>query len=196
MAAQEGVAVDAVEQHRRRPLGGLVEDGQGQGVPQQTARGLALAGFPEVLGEGDPVRRFPEADGEAEPQRLEADAPGNAQGEQARQQVQRRGEGWAVEGSEAAVVHVVDVQVVLLQQQVLGSGPSHEVEGVGIGADHDVGSVVHVLARNRVAIGGGASPEHAPPLEQGDLVPALLERDGGGQAGEAGTYHDDLHTLQ
>ncbi len=177
-------------------LRGLVEDGQGEGVPQQTTRLAALAGSPEILGQRDARRRRAEAHGQAQPNRVPEDPPGHAQAQKAGQKVKGRGQGRAVEGGVAALVHVVDVQVLLDEKQVLGPRPPDEIEGGGVGGHHQVGAVVHVLAGEDVPEGGGAAAQHAPALQQRHRMPALLEGDRRGQAREAAPRDHDPHRPQ
>ncbi len=87
-------------------------------------------------------------------------------------------------------------QVLLLEQEVLAPRAPNQVEGIPVGADHEVAAVVHVLARERVAVGGRAATQDSAPLEQRHLVPLLLEGDGGGQPREPGAQDDDLHRPQ
>ena len=84
MVAQEGLLVDAVEQHRRGALHGLVQDRDRQRIPEQPARGLALARAAQVLGERQAHGRPAEAHREAEADRLQLDGERKPQAEQAR----------------------------------------------------------------------------------------------------------------
>jgi hypothetical protein len=56
-----------------------------------------------------------------------------------------------------------------------------------------MGPVVDVLAGDEVAERRGPAAEDATALEEHDLIPALLQGDGRGQAREASTDHDHLH---
>ena len=190
---QERLLVDAVEEHGRHALHRLVEDGERQGVPEQPPRRLALAAAAEVLREGQALGPPAEPDGEPHPDRLQLHRQRHAQAEEARQQVQGRAERRAVEGGHALLVHPLELEVVLGEDEVRGAGPPDEVERRGVGAHHQVGAVVHVLAGDRVARRGGPPAEDAAPLEQHDLVPPLLESDGRGEAREPSPDHDDLH---
>ena len=110
--------------------------------------------------------------------------------------MQRRRQGWALQHGRARILDVVDPQVFLLEQEVLSTRPANQIEGVPIGADHQVAAVVHVFARERVAVGRGPSAQDAPSLEQRHLVALLLEGDRGREPGEAGAEDDDLHRPQ
>ena len=196
VVAEEGFLVDAVEQHGRRALDRLVEDGEGEGVPEQPSGRLALAAPAEVLGEGQALGPAPEANGEAHPDRLQLHGERHAQAEEAHQQVQGRAERRAVERAHPLVVHPLELQVVLGEDEVRRPGAPDEVQGRGVGPDHQVGAVVDVLAGERVARRGGPPAEDAAPLEEHDVVPPLLQRDGGGEAREASPDDDDLHRPQ
>ena len=134
-----------------------------------------------------------EGGGQAEAEGLRARAPRQAQAEQAREEVEGRGQGRAVEGRRPAVVHVVDTQVVLDQEQVLRRGPRQEVQRRPVRPDHEVGAVVDVLPGAGVAIGGRAPAQDPAPLQQHHLVAALLEGDGGRHPGEAAADDDHPH---
>ena len=84
----------------------------------------------------------------------------------------------------------------LLQEQVPCPSSAQQAERRAVGADHEVGAVVHVVARHRVARRGGAAAEDAAALEQHHLVPPLLECDRRREAREASSDDDDLHTPQ
>ena len=49
MIPEEGLLVHAVKEDGRHLLWGLVEDGEGQRIPEEPSGGLALAGDPEIL---------------------------------------------------------------------------------------------------------------------------------------------------
>jgi hypothetical protein len=185
-----------VEQDGRRPLHGLVEDGEGQGIPEELPRRLSLAAAAEVLGQGEAGRPPPEPDGEAHPHRLQLHGQRHAEAEEAREQVQRRDERRAIEGRGARGVHPLQPEVLLEGDEVAGSRPLQKVERRGVGPEHEVGAVVDVLAGDRVAGRGGPSAEDAAALEEHDVVPPLLQRDGRGEPGEASPDDDDLHTPQ
>ena len=193
MVAQEGLVVDAVEEDGRRALHRLVEDGERQRVPQEPPRRLPLAAAAEVLGEGEALGPTAEADGEAHPDRLHLHRERHPQAEEPDEQVQRRPERRAVEGRLPLVVHPLELEVVLGEDEVLGARPADEVEGRGVGAHHQVGTVVHVLAGDRVARRGGAAAEDTAPLQDDHVVPPLLQGDGRGEAREPSPDHDDLH---
>ena len=190
---EEGLLVHAVEEDRRRAFDRLVENGERQRVPQQPPRRLALAAAAEVLGEGQALGTPAESDGEPHPDRLQLHRQRHPQAEEPHQQVQGSAERRALEGGHALLVHPLELEVLLLEDEVGGPGPPDEVQRRGVGADHQVGAVVHVLAGHRVARRRGAPAEDAAPLEQHDLVPPLLESDGRGEAREPSPDHDDLH---
>ncbi len=196
MVAQEGLLVDAVEQHRRGALHGLVQDRDRQRIPEQAARGLALARAAQVLGERQAHGRPAEAHREAEADRLQLDGERKPQPQQAHQQVERRYERRAVERAHAALVDPLELQLVLERQQIAGPRAAQQVERRVVAADHQMGAVVHLVAGRRVARGGGAAAQDAAPLQQHDLVPPFLEPDGRGEAGEAAAEDDDLHAPQ
>ena len=190
---EERLAIHVVEEDRGGALGRLVQDRGGEGIPQQTAGVGALAVSPQVFRESHPERRLAEAHGHPQAERLPPHRPRQAQAEEAREQVQRCRQRRAVQGRPAAIVHVVDVQIVLEDEQVLRARAAEEVERGGVGPYHQVRPVVDVLARHRIAIGRRAPAEHPAALEQGDLVAALLQVHGGGEPGEAGPDDGDLH---
>ena len=76
-------------------------------------------------------------------------APGHAPAGDAGQQVQGRGQRRTVERGEAAVVHVVELEAGLLLEQIERARAPHQVQRVGVGADHEVRAVVDVLAGGR-----------------------------------------------
>ena len=193
MVAQERLLVDAVEEHGRRPLDGLVQDRERQRIPEQAPRRVALARAVEVLGERQPLRPAPEAHGQPQANPLQLDGERHAQPRQAGEQVQRRRERRAVERARAALVDPLELQLVLHLDQLGRSGAAQQVERRGVRAHHHVRAVVDVVAGDRVAGRGGAAAENAAALEQHDLVAPLLERRRGGEAREAAADHDDLH---
>ena len=144
--AQEGLAVDVPEQRSVGAFRGLVEDGDGERVPEQPPRGRALAVAAKVVRKSQAGGLPPETDGQAEAQRVEPHAPGHAQTEQSGQQMEGSGQAGAREGRLSLVVHVVDAEVVLHVQEGLGPRAMHEVEGRAVACDHQVRAVVHVFA--------------------------------------------------
>ncbi len=147
----------------------------------------------EVLREREAVGTPAEADGEAEARGLQLHRERDAQAEEAGEEVQGRGQRRAVERAAAPVVDPLDPEVLLLEQQVGGPGAPRQRQGAAVRADHQVRAVVDVVAGHGVARRGGPAAENAAPLEEHDLVAALLERDRRGKAGEAAAHDEDLH---
>ncbi len=173
-AAQEGLAEDLAEEHGGGALGGLVEDRGGERIPEQPPRRCRLARAPEPFRERDVARHAPQAGAQAQAHGVQARAPGQPQGNEPGQQVPGRGQGRAVQRRPAAVVAVVDAEVVLDEQQVASARAPHEVQRGLVAGDHQVRPVVHVLAGDGVGERGGAAAQHAASLEQQHVVPALL----------------------
>jgi hypothetical protein len=196
MVAQERFLVDAVEQHRRGAIDRLVEDRDRERIPEQAPRRVALAGAPQVLRERQACRKPPEADGEPEAERLQLDGEWEPEAEQAHEQVERRHERRAVEDAHATLVDPLELELVLEEQEVAGTGSAQQVERGVIAADHQVGAVVHLVAGRRIPRGRRAAAEDAAALQQHDLVAPLLKPDGGGETGEAAAHDDDLHARQ
>jgi hypothetical protein len=190
---QEGLAKDLPEEHGRRALRRLVEDGGGQGIPDEPPRLRALPRAGEPLGQreatGNPARPCREA----EAHHVEARAPGQAQGQEAGQKVPGCGQIRAVQRGPPPIVAIVDAQALLHEEEVRGPRPAQQVQGRLVTRDHQVRAVVHVFTGDGVRERGGAAAEDAPPLEERDLVPALLEGDGGGESREAAPDDDDPH---
>jgi len=134
--------------------------------------------------------------GEAEAQGLQLHAPRHAQAEEAGEEVQRRRKGRTVERGDTAVVDPLEPEIVLGGEEVLRPRAPHEVEGGGVGPDHEVSAVVDVLAGHGIRERRCPPAEDAPPLEQRHLVTPLLEGDGRGQAREASADDDDPHRPQ
>ena len=107
--------------------------------------------------------------------------------------MQGRGQRRAVERAAAPVLDPLDPEVLLLEQQVGGPRAPRQRQGAAVRADHQVRAVVDVVAGHGVARRGGPAAENAAPLEEHDLVAALLERDRRGEAGEAAAHDEDLH---
>ena len=128
-----------------------------------------------------------------EAQDVETRPPGQAEGQEPGQEVPGRGQVGTIERRPAPVVAIVDAQVILDQEQVRGPGAAQQVQRRFVARDHEVRAVVHVFARDGVREGGGAAAEEAAALEEGHLVPALLEGDGRGQSGETAADDDDPH---
>src|SRR6185503_16159927 len=96
MAPEERLAKDVVEEDRGRPLRRLVQDRGGQGIPEQPPGLRTLAGAAQPLGERDPARRTAQGRAQAETQGLSPRPPRQAQAEEAREEVERRGQRRAV----------------------------------------------------------------------------------------------------
>jgi len=107
--------------------------------------------------------------------------------------VPRRGQIRAVQRGPPPIVAIVDAQALLDEEEVRGSRPAQQVQGRFVSRDHQVRAVVHVLAGDGVRERGGAAAEDAAALEDRDVVPALLEGNGGGEPGEAAPDDDDPH---
>ncbi len=192
-AGQEGFAIHVVEEDRRGAGRNLIQYGEGQRVPEESARLVGLPRAPEVLREGDAFGRAAEADREAEAKSVELHPPRHPEAEDADEEMKGRWERRTVQGRRPARVDIVQSEVRLFQEQVSSPGSPDQVQGLGIGPDHDVGAVVDLVAGGRVAVRRRSAAQDPASLEEDDFMTALLERDGRREAGEPAPDHDDPH---
>jgi hypothetical protein len=173
----------------------VVEGAPDERVPEGVAQGggLAEAAQPAVaglvvVGAGDLAAQDQAgAQGRGLVEQAEA-----AHGEQAGGEVQRGGQGGAVEvHALAAGLDHVDAEVALEVDAVGGVDGAQEGEGLAVAAHEEVLAVVEFAAGRGVGEAAGAAASGAGGLEDEDLAAGLGEADGGGQAGEAGPEDQD-----
>ena len=147
----------------------------------------ALAGAGEVLGQRQALAAArPKRTASPRRSACRRTLQGRRRPQEPGQQVQRRGQpGQSSEVQASVVARSRSASRSCTSRRSAAPARRSEVERRRGSADHEVRAVVHVLAGCRVRVRRGAAAQDAAALEQRHLVPALLQRDGGGQAGEA-----------
>ena len=105
--------------------------------------------------------------------------------------MQRRGQQAGAEAGDAALGAEED-DLGVAAEEVREADPAAEVGQVGAAGHADVLTVIDLLAGHRVGERAGAAAEPGPALDQGQAEPAVDQRRGRGQPGEAAADDDDV----